>query len=144
MSFNESKILPFSSEVSSSGVLQINGHSVDDLVEKFGSPLYIYDEDTIRKMCSNFNESFQKFYKNSPFIIVLPIEGIPATQHVRGSNFCHIGVISDHNRDRSVVISVLDNLIKGSAGQAIQNANIIFDFDETTGLLESPIFPWNE
>ena len=41
MSFNESKILPFSSEVSSSGVLQINGHSVDDLVEKFGSPLYI-------------------------------------------------------------------------------------------------------
>ena len=79
-----------------------------------------------------------------PFIIILPLEEIPATQHVRGSNFCHIGVVSDHNKDRSVVISVLDNLIKGSAGQAIQNANIMFDFDETSGLFESPIFPWNE
>ena len=87
------------------------------------------------------HKTLKNFYKNAPFIIVLPIEEIPATQHVRGSNFCHIGVVSDHNKDRSVVISVLDNLIKGSAGQAIQNANIMFDFDETSGLLESPIFP---
>ena len=83
----------------------------------------------------------ENFYEDSPFIIILPIEEVPATQHVRGSNFCHIGVVSDHNKNRSVVISVLDNLIKGSAGQAIQNANIMFDFDETAGLLESPIFP---
>jgi N-acetyl-gamma-glutamyl-phosphate reductase len=87
------------------------------------------------------HKTLEEFYNNAPFIIILPIEEIPATQHVRGSNFCHIGVISDHNKDRSVVISVLDNLIKGSAGQAIQNANIMFDFDETSGLLESPIFP---
>ena len=83
----------------------------------------------------------ENFYEESPFIIIIPIEEVPATQHVRGSNFCHIGVVSDHNKNRSVVISVLDNLIKGSAGQAIQNANIMFDFDETSGLLESPIFP---
>ena len=87
------------------------------------------------------HKTLEDFYSNAPFIIILPIEEIPATQHVRGSNFCHIGVISDHNKNRSVVISVLDNLIKGSAGQAIQNANIMFDFDETSGLLESPIFP---
>ena len=87
------------------------------------------------------HKTLKQFYSNTPFIIILPIEEIPATQHVRGSNFCHIGVISDHNKNRSVVISVLDNLIKGSAGQAIQNANIMFDFDETSGLLESPIFP---
>ena len=87
------------------------------------------------------HKTLEKFYKDSPFIIVLPIEKIPATQHVRGSNYCHIGVVSDHAKDRSVVISVLDNLIKGSAGQALQNANIKFDFDETSGLLESPIFP---
>ncbi len=87
------------------------------------------------------HKTLKNFYKNAPFIIILPIEEIPATQHVRGSNFCHIGVVSDQNKDRSVVISVLDNLIKGSAGQAIQNANIMFDFDETSGLLESPIFP---
>ena len=90
---------------------------------------------------SLIHKTLENFYKNSPFIIVLPIEEIPATQHVRGSNFCHIGVISDHNKDKSVVISVLDNLIKGSAGQAVQNANIMFDFDETSGLLESPVFP---
>ena len=90
---------------------------------------------------SLIHKTLDKFYKNAPFIIVLPIEEIPATQHVRGSNFCHIGVISDHNKDKSVVISVLDNLIKGSAGQAIQNANLMFDLDETSGLLESPIFP---
>ena len=87
------------------------------------------------------HKTLEKFYKNSSFIIILPIEEIPATQHVRGSNYCHIGVVSDHAKDRSVVISVLDNLIKGSAGQALQNANIMFDFDETSGLLESPIFP---
>ncbi len=87
------------------------------------------------------HKTLEDFYSNAPFIIILPIEEIPATQHVRGSNFCHIGVISDHNKNKSVVISVLDNLIKGSAGQAIQNANIMFDFDETSGLMESPIFP---
>ena len=87
------------------------------------------------------HKTLEIFYEDSPFIIILPIEEVPATQHVRGSNFCHIGVVSDHNKNRSVVISVLDNLIKGSAGQAIQNANIMFDFDETSGLLESPIFP---
>ena len=95
----------------------------------------------LSKPASLIHKTLEKFYKNSPFIIVLPIEEIPATQHVRGSNFCHIGVVSDHNKDKSVVISVLDNLIKGSAGQAVQNANIMFDFDETSGLLESPIFP---
>ena len=87
------------------------------------------------------HKTLEEFYSNAPFIIILPIEEIPATHHVRGSNYCHIGVISDHNKNRSVIISVLDNLIKGSAGQAIQNANIMFDFDETSGLLESPIFP---
>ena len=95
----------------------------------------------IASPASIVHKTLKNYYKNAPFIIILPIEEIPATQHVRGSNFCHIGVISDHNKDRSVVISVLDNLVKGSAGQAIQNANIMFDFDETAGLLESPIFP---
>ena len=87
------------------------------------------------------HKTLEEFYSNAPFIIILPIDEIPATQHVRGSNFCHIGVISDYNKNKSVVISVLDNLIKGSAGQAIQNANIMFDFDEPSGLLQSPIFP---
>ncbi len=86
-------------------------------------------------------QALYEFYKDEHFIIVLPINSIPATQHVRGSNFCHIGVVKDNNPNRCVLFSVIDNLVKGSSGQAIQNANIVFGFDETTGLLESPLFP---
>jgi len=64
-SLNESEILPFSSGISPDGVLEINGHAVDELIKKFGSPLYIYDEDTIRKMCADFRDSFHNFYENS-------------------------------------------------------------------------------
>ena len=95
---------------------------------------------TIKTIPLRLKGEYPKFFEARGEII-LPIEEIPATQHVRGSNFCHIGVISDHNKNRSVFISFLDKFIKGSAGQAIQNANIMFDFDETSGLLESPIFP---
>ncbi len=81
------------------------------------------------------------YYRNEAFIIILPLGNIPATQHVRGSNYCHIGVISDNNSERCVLFSAIDNLVKGSSGQAIQNANISFGLDETLGLMESPIFP---
>ncbi len=81
------------------------------------------------------------FYKNENFIIVLPVGEIPGTHHVRGSNFCHIGVVKDNNSKRCILFSVIDNLVKGSSGQALQNANICFGFEETTGLWESPIFP---
>ena len=66
---------------------------------------------------------------------------IPATQHVRGSNFCHIGVFADRISGRAIVISAIDNLVKGSAGQALQNFNLMYGFDETTGLEQLPLFP---
>ncbi len=66
---------------------------------------------------------------------------IPATQHVRGSNLCHIGVVPDRVPGRVIVISVLDNLVKGASGQAIQNANIMLGLDETAGLTLAPLFP---
>jgi len=66
---------------------------------------------------------------------------IPATQHVRASNFCHIGVFADRLPGRAIVISAIDNLVKGSAGQALQNFNLMFGFDETTGLEQLPLFP---
>jgi N-acetyl-gamma-glutamyl-phosphate reductase len=87
------------------------------------------------------HDALNKYYKNDNFVIILPLGSIPATQHVRGSNFCHIGVVQDNNNERSILFSVLDNLVKGSSGQAIQNANIIFGLCEESGLLESPIFP---
>ena len=66
---------------------------------------------------------------------------IPATQHVRGSNFCHIGVFADRIQGRAIVISAIDNLVKGSAGQALQNFNLMYGFDETLGLEQLPLFP---
>ena len=66
---------------------------------------------------------------------------IPATQHVRGSNHCHIGVFADRLPGRAIVISAIDNLVKGSAGQALQNFNLMYGFDETLGLEQLPLFP---
>ena len=66
---------------------------------------------------------------------------IPATQHVRGSNHCHIGVFADRIPGRAIVISAIDNLVKGSAGQALQNFNLMYGFDETLGLEQLPLFP---
>lgn len=82
-----------------------------------------------------------KKYANEPFIIVLPFGQAPATRHVRGSNYCHIGVAADRKPGRAIVFSALDNLTKGSSGQALQNANLMLGLDERTGLEMAPLFP---
>ncbi len=80
-------------------------------------------------------------YAEEPFVHVAPKGVLPQTQNVRGSNYVQIGVFADRIPGRAIVISVLDNLVKGSAGQALQNMNIAFGLDETTGLLQLPLFP---
>jgi N-acetyl-gamma-glutamyl-phosphate reductase len=85
--------------------------------------------------------TLQTAYANEPFIHVLPMGQVPSTHDVRGSNFCHIGVVADRIEGRAIVIAVLDNLTKGSSGQALQNANLMLDFPETQGLLMPALFP---
>ena len=80
-------------------------------------------------------------YKNEHFIHVLPLGETPSTHHVRGSNECHIGVVPDRIENRSIILAALDNLTKGSSGQAVQNANLMLGIDETCGLNFVPIFP---
>ena len=80
-------------------------------------------------------------YENEPFLQVLPFGALPSTRDIAGSNFCHLGVIGDRLPGRAVVVSVLDNLTKGSSGQAIQNANLMLGLPETEGLMLAPIFP---
>lgn len=80
-------------------------------------------------------------YAESPFVRIVEDGVIPATQHVRGSNFCHVGVFADRLPGRAIVVSAIDNLVKGSAGQALQNFNLMYGFDETTGLQQLPLFP---
>jgi len=80
-------------------------------------------------------------YASEPFLRVLPFGALPSTRDIAGSNYCHIGVTGDRIPGRAIVIAVLDNLTKGSSGQAIQNANLMLGIDETAGLMLAPIFP---
>lgn len=80
-------------------------------------------------------------YALEPFIEVLPFGALPSTRDVRGSNFCHIGVVGDRIPGRTLVVATLDNLCKGSSGQAIQNANLMLGLEETDGLMLAPVFP---
>ena len=78
---------------------------------------------------------FQDFYTPHPFVRVLPPGEMPNTHHVRGSNFCDIGLVWEERTGTLVVISAIDNLVKGASGQAVQNMNIMAGFPETAGLL---------
>ncbi|NSY36991.1 N-acetyl-gamma-glutamyl-phosphate reductase [Leisingera sp. ANG59] len=87
------------------------------------------------------HETFAKAYADEPFIELLPFGEAPSTHHVRGSNFCHIGVAQDRIEGRAIVFAALDNLTKGSSGQALQNANLMLGEEETEGLMMAPLFP---
>ncbi|MGE5540584.1 MAG: N-acetyl-gamma-glutamyl-phosphate reductase [Gemmatimonas sp.] len=80
-------------------------------------------------------------YAAEPFVKVLPAGSSPATRHVRGTNYCHIAVFPDRLPGRAIVISVIDNLVKGASGQAIQNFNVVFGLPETTSLEQEALFP---
>ncbi|HEY7460235.1 MAG TPA: N-acetyl-gamma-glutamyl-phosphate reductase [Xanthobacteraceae bacterium] len=81
------------------------------------------------------------FYKGEPFVQVLPLGEVPQSRHTRGSNYVLIGVIADRVAGRAIVISTLDNLVKGASGQAVQNMNLMLGFPETTALEQLAVFP---
>ena len=80
-------------------------------------------------------------YAHEPFIEVLPMGQAPSTHDVRGTNYCHIGVVADRRPGRAQVVAALDNLCKGSSGQAVQNANLMLGLEETMGLTGLGVFP---
>ena len=94
-----------------------------------------------RASAADLRDALAEAYADAPFVRVVEEGTIPATQHVRGSNYCHIGVFADRIQGRAIVVSAIDNLVKGSAGQALQNFNLMFGFDETTALEQLPLFP---
>ena len=79
-----------------------------------------------------------EYYKDRPFIRVCGKDRIPDTRNVRGTNFCDIGLRVDAGEHRVVVLSAIDNLVKGAAGQAVQNMNLMFGLDEKAGLWNVP------
>jgi N-acetyl-gamma-glutamyl-phosphate reductase len=84
---------------------------------------------------------YQEFYKNEPFVRLLPFGQFPNVRNVRGSNFCDIGVHVDSRTGRAIVVTAIDNLVKGASGQAIQNMNLMMGFDEAEGLRFAGLFP---
>jgi N-acetyl-gamma-glutamyl-phosphate reductase len=80
-------------------------------------------------------------YADEPFVHVLPFGEMPQTRHVRGSNMTFIGVAKDRIAGRAIIGSALDNLVKGAAGQAVQNMNLMLGFSEMTGLEQVALFP---
>lgn len=84
---------------------------------------------------------YKDYYKDEIFVKILEDNKIPLLASVRGSNYCHIGGISLDDEDHLVVVSAIDNLVKGASGQAVQNMNIMFGFDEKEGLREVGLYP---
>jgi len=80
-------------------------------------------------------------YTAEPFVHLLPEGPPPSTRMVRGSNHTVLNVFPDRVSDRAIIIAAIDNLVKGSSGQAIQNMNLMFGLPETTGLMAAPLFP---
>lgn len=84
---------------------------------------------------------FEKRYANEPFVDVMPAGSHPETRSVRGANVCRIAVHRPQGDDLVVVLSVIDNLVKGASGQAVQNLNILFGLDERLGLSHAGMLP---
>jgi N-acetyl-gamma-glutamyl-phosphate reductase len=86
-------------------------------------------------------ELYNSVYDNHPFVRVQPTNAFPCTKQVYGSNFCDIAIAFDERTNKATIVSVIDNLMKGAAGQAVQNANIMIGAEETAGLLNIPLYP---
>jgi N-acetyl-gamma-glutamyl-phosphate reductase len=84
---------------------------------------------------------YEETFKDEPFVRVLPIGMTPGPKAVAGSNLCDVSIVVDQDNGRLVMVGSIDNLMKGQAGVALQNINIMFGFPETTGLDRSPIYP---
>ena len=87
------------------------------------------------------HEIFVARYADEPFVDVMPLGSLPETRSVRGSNYCRIAVHRQAGSNTIIVLSVIDNLVKGAAGQAVQNMNIMCGFDECMGLEQVPLLP---
>ncbi|KAL8161558.1 hypothetical protein V2J09_013047, partial [Rumex salicifolius] len=89
----------------------------------------------------DLHQQLKNSYEEEEFVLVLEKGAVPHTSHVRGSNYCRMNVFPDRNPGGAIIISVIDNLVKGASGQAVQNLNLMMGFPENTGLQYQPLFP---
>ncbi len=101
----------------------------------------IYTEPVTSCNQKELQKLYEEKYGSEPFVRICPAGTVPALQHLRGSNYCDISIVTEERTGKIVILSAIDNIGKGSAGQAIQNMNLMLGFDETTGLMQVPCFP---
>ncbi len=89
----------------------------------------------------NLQELFENRFRDEPFVDVMPAGAHPETRSVRGTNTCRLAVHQPQGRNTAVVLAVEDNLVKGAAGQAIQNMNLMLGMPETKGLMQPALMP---
>lgn len=103
------------------------------------STIYVHHEGS--QSSERLHQELAARFAGEEFVHVLPFGATPATRHVRGSNYALVGVSADRQTGRSILTCALDNLVKGAAGQMVQNFNVAFGFDETLGIDQLPLFP---
>ncbi|MBS3905492.1 MAG: N-acetyl-gamma-glutamyl-phosphate reductase [Syntrophaceae bacterium] len=101
----------------------------------------LYVQLTKKMKTEELLNAFQECYEGEPFVRIYPKGKLPNTKDVRGSNFCDIGAVVSEADGRAVVVTAIDNLVKGASGEAIQNMNIMLGYPETMGLDVAPLFP---
>lgn len=104
------------------------------LVTVYATPASAIDQEEVITL-------YRTCYQGDPFVRICTVPPLPSTHQVKGSNFCDIGVVVDAKTNRLVIIAVLDNLLKGASGQALQNMNIMTGLDEASGITQLPLFP---
>ena len=89
----------------------------------------------------DLHATFTDYYDDKSFVRIRDIGIYPKTKEVYGSNFCDIGIYVDEDSQNAIIVSVIDNLVKGASGQAIQNLNLMYGWKENTGLTQTPVYP---
>ncbi|TDQ42104.1 N-acetyl-gamma-glutamyl-phosphate reductase [Aureibacillus halotolerans] len=101
----------------------------------------MYGKLTVGTQAEDLRAAYEQSYHSAPFVRLRPEGQFPSTKEVYGSNFCDIGFTLDQRTNRVTIVSVIDNLVKGAAGQAIHNLNVLAGFEETAGLQMVPVYP---
>jgi N-acetyl-gamma-glutamyl-phosphate reductase len=107
------------------------------MIRGIHAPLYA----RLNTDADDLQELFEQSYADEVFVDVLPANSHPDTRNVRGSNNCHISIHQPQGQQTVVVLSVIDNLVKGAAGQAVQNMNLMFGLPEQSGLNTVALYP---
>ena len=98
------------------------------------STIFLEPKDSNQITATKIHQMYKEFYASEPFVRVLPLDNIPSISNVVSTNYCDVGIFYSNELGKIVISSVLDNMVKGAVGQAIQNINIMFGLEEKTGL----------